>query len=382
MNHSGLLNVGRYILIIGLSLCASANAIAGSVLVTLKKSTVNDLKALGMTASESRPQEEVVVSMKNEGKTGVLILSWDTALKGVTDDIFIVQRDGEAVRYIGPHYKRAAPRSEDYIEIKAGEEKSAIVDVSAFYDMTKSGAYTIQFSSTSKESFDVISGKAGESEKIISSGETSYTSDKLNMWVSGIEDKNLLTQLSSTTTSPYAVIGSGKASFVGCSNTRVTQINQGLEASEQMASTAKGHLEKNNVNGSRQNRRYTEWFGQIGNRRYKSVRLNFGKIDEAIKSKPVSFYCDCDGTSAYAFVYPNRPYEIHLCDAFWRAPVVGTDSKGGTIIHELSHFTIVADTDDNVYGQAGARNLARTNPTAATQNADSHEYFAENTPPL
>ena len=62
--------------------------------------------------------------------------------------------------------------------------------------------------------------------------------------------------------------------------------------------------------------------------------------------------------------------------------LTGTDSKAGTLIHEMSHFTVVAGTDDYVYGQAGAKNLAITNPNNAVNNADNHEYFAENTPAL
>ncbi len=58
------------------------------------------------------------------------------------------------------------------------------------------------------------------------------------------------------------------------------------------------------------------------------------------------------------------------------------DSKGGTIIHEVSHFNAVAGTDDIVYGQSGAKSLAISDPNGATNNADSHEYFAENTPSL
>jgi peptidyl-Lys metalloendopeptidase len=81
-------------------------------------------------------------------------------------------------------------------------------------------------------------------------------------------------------------------------------------------------------------------------------------------------------------VYPTQPYKIYVCKAFWSAPLTGTDSKGGTLLHEMSHFDVVAGTDDNVYGQAGAANLAITNPDAAVQNADSHEYFGENTPAL
>jgi peptidyl-Lys metalloendopeptidase len=95
----------------------------------------------------------------------------------------------------------------------------------------------------------------------------------------------------------------------------------------------------------------------------------------------ITFDCKCK-QNYYAYVYPNQPYNIYLCRVFWQAPLSGTDSKAGTLIHEMSHFNVVAGTDDVVYGQTGARNLADTDPNAAITNADSHEYFAENTPPL
>jgi peptidyl-Lys metalloendopeptidase len=84
----------------------------------------------------------------------------------------------------------------------------------------------------------------------------------------------------------------------------------------------------------------------------------------------------------YAYVYPNQPYNIYLCRVFWTAPMTGTDSKAGTLIHEMSHFTVVAGTEDWAYGQTNAKALASSDPDRAVDNADNHEYFAENTPPL
>jgi len=46
----------------------------------------------------------------------------------------------------------------------------------------------------------------------------------------------------------------------------------------------------------------------------------------------------------------------------------------------MSHFTVVAGTDDWAYGQTAAAALAKSSPTKAVDNADSHEYFAENNP--
>jgi hypothetical protein len=62
--------------------------------------------------------------------------------------------------------------------------------------------------------------------------------------------------------------------------------------------------------------------------------------------------CGCD-EDYFAYVYPAQPYTIYVCNAFWTAPMTGTDSKGGTLLHEMSHFDIVAGTDDHVYGQSG-----------------------------
>ena len=98
-------------------------------------------------------------------------------------------------------------------------------------------------------------------------------------------------------------------------------------------------------------------------------------------TKPLTLDCGCK-KSYYAYVYANKPYVIYVCKAFWAAPLTGTDSKGGTLIHEMSHFSVVASTDDWAYGQAAAKSLAISDPAKALDNADSHEYFAENTPTL
>ncbi len=48
----------------------------------------------------------------------------------------------------------------------------------------------------------------------------------------------------------------------------------------------------------------------------------------------------------------------------------------------MSHFNVVAGTDDWAYGQTACKSLATRAPKKAIDNADSHEYFAENTPSL
>ena len=52
----------------------------------------------------------------------------------------------------------------------------------------------------------------------------------------------------------------------------------------------------------------------------------------------------------------------------------------GTLVHEASHFTLNGGTKDAAYGQDSCKDLAISDPATAILNADSHEYFAENTP--
>ena len=132
------------------------------------------------------------------------------------------------------------------------------------------------------------------------------------------------------------------------------------------------------LNGSSGDR-YNSWFGSYSSSRHNTVSGNFDSIKDALDNKPLTFDCSCN-QSYFAYVYPNQPYKVYFCKAFWNARETGTDSRGGTIIHEMSHFNAVAGTDDVVYGQSGARALAISNPNDAVKNADSHEYFAENNP--
>jgi peptidyl-Lys metalloendopeptidase len=141
---------------------------------------------------------------------------------------------------------------------------------------------------------------------------------------------------------------------------------------------AKGYLNTGTV-GSR----YTTWFGAYTSARYATAQQHFASIDSAMDQNAgqIKINCGCS-QNYYAYVYPTRPYEIFVCRVFWSAPLTGTDSKAGTLVHEMSHFNVTAGTDDHVYGQSGAKSLAISDPAAALDNADNHEYFAENNPKL
>lgn len=304
----------------------------------------------------------VSVTFKNEGKTPAKILKWYTPYDDVEESLFAITRDGSPVAYIGAMYKRAAPTAGDYVTLRSGESFTRTVDLRAYYDLSVSGGYSIQYHVSA---WNLRSEKATLLKR-----DDTLSSNQLGMSLEG-----RATDLSGRTITPDVVTGS--TSFTTCTTTQQSSLITARSQASTYAANASAYL-----NAGTQGSRYTTWFGVYNLTRYNTVKSNFTAILSAMDTQSVTFNCKCKKTNTYAYVYANQPYTIYLCGAFWAAPMTGTDSKGGTLIHEMSHFTVVAGTNDYAYGQTNAKNLALSNPTNAVANADNHEYFAENTPAL
>jgi peptidyl-Lys metalloendopeptidase len=303
-------------------------------------------------------------SIGNRSARAVHVLSYQTPLGGIEDDVFEVTLNGKPVQYIGRHYKRPLPQAGDYVELAPGTLHSVEVDLTAYYEMKSAGAYRIAYHGALSEvvvgDFDAQS-KARAAEGLVHSAEVTVFVDGAHVTEAPDVEEKLFAK-------------AGSVSFVGCSNTQANSITSAVSGARSYSENAKGYLNAGTVGP-----RYTTWFGTYSSNNYNTVKSHFAKIDDAMDNKPLAFYCDCSN-SAYAYVYPSDPYKVHLCNAFWSAPTTGTDSKAGTIIHEVSHFNVVAGTNDNAYGQTACKRLAQQNPKRAIGNADSHEYFAENKP--
>jgi peptidyl-Lys metalloendopeptidase len=308
--------------------------------------------------------DDVVVhfTLRNDSAEDLYVLSWQTPLKGVQGNLFDVRRDGEPVGYTGRLYKRAKPTTADFIRIPAGGSVSADVELSSVYDMSRTGEYSIQY-------------RVPVREVLRQTGAKAAGSIESNVASLGIERESALEPLPAEITAG----GSDKylaPGYVSCSSSRQSTLVSALSNAESMSLRAKNYLLGIPSASRSTNAAYKTWFGTYTSSRWSTVQTHYNNIYSAFNTKRVTFYCDCTDSS-YAYVYSNRPYEIHLCGAFWNAPMTGTDSKAGTLIHEMSHFSIVAGTGDYAYGQTACKNLAISNPTNATRNADNHEYFAE-----
>ncbi|MEC5161049.1 MULTISPECIES: M35 family metallo-endopeptidase [unclassified Janthinobacterium] len=345
--------------VVAAAVCFSASAASNGVVASISM----DKQSLGNT-------DDVVVrvTMTNTSAAPQYVLKWHTPFAAIEESLFDVTRDGVQVPYEGKHVKRAAPTSADYFVLQPGKSHTATVELSSLYNMSVTGNYSIRFATKSYSLFS--KGEARERAGDDKQADT-LQSEPLAVWVEGNLPRGTSTQKAAPS---YELAGS--LSFSQCTTSQQTTVSSAIAAAKTMASAGDAYMAAGNTGT-----RYTKWFGVNNSTRYTTVKSHFAAIKDALNNKAVTVDCGCK-ESYFAYVYPTQPYKIYVCNAFWGAPMSGTDSKGGTLVHEMSHFNVVAATDDWAYGQSAAASLAISDPAKATDNADSHEYFGENTPAL
>jgi peptidyl-Lys metalloendopeptidase len=252
-----------------------------------------------------------------------------------------------------------APTDRDYLTLKPGESVSGIASLWDNYDLSVSGTYLVQYKT------EVLS---RDSDRAVA------FSNVLFLDIEGreppldpddVEEDGPITK----------IVNGSNEKWKSCSDSEKNDLVTARQHALNYADDSYDYL----VAGTSTSR-YTTWFGANDSSRYGTVREHFRKIRNAMDNETFKFFCNCNKNNAYAFVRPRQEYKIHLCPPYWSAPMTGTDSKAGTLVHEVSHFRVVADTDDIQYGPTAAAQLASSNPGDAIRNADSHEYFAEATP--
>jgi peptidyl-Lys metalloendopeptidase len=362
----------RWTLSLAAALAATTFAHAGDLRVSVSSPRAN------VAATQD---VDITVLYQNTGRQTIYLNKWFAQAGELREPMFEVTRDGKAVDYVGAIVKRRAPTIADMIALAPGETLTRSFKVSEVYDMRESGQYSIRFNADAERVQAVTQrdrmGLLSVGTAAADSGEV-LTSNSASLWVEGRSNK--LVQAADHSRVQALLSGRVTASSVSygsnCSTTQRSSISAGVTQASAYANESTSYL-SGTPSGTP---RYTTWFGKYSLTNWNTAKSHFVNIKGALDTKPLVFDCGCTETGTFAYVYPNQPYKIYLCGAFWSAPTKGTDSKGGTLIHELSHFTVIAGTQDNVYGQTGAKNLAKTNPTKALNNADNHEYFAENNP--
>ncbi|MCE4536648.1 M35 family metallo-endopeptidase [Pelomonas sp. P7] len=308
----------------------------------------------------------VDVAVTNLCRVPVQVLRWQLPSDAMSGALFTVTRDDRPVRYTGPVVKRAPPTAKDYVQIAAGATLNYQVELTGQYDFSRNGRYAIEFHSDR--------GTHGSGAQALHSATAAY------LWAEGrnerLESANA-DDAAALAAAPTATAAAASISYTGaCTSSQKSTLAQAVTAATDYSASSATYLSGT----PSATPRYTSWFGAYTQTRWNTAKDHFVKARNAFQTAALTLDCSCKDSGTYAYVYPTQPYKIYVCGAFWSAPMTGTDSKGGTLVHEMMHFNVVASTDDWAYGQSAALSLAQSNPTKALDNSDNHEYFAENNP--
>jgi peptidyl-Lys metalloendopeptidase len=306
---------------------------------------------------------------RNTSSSTVNVLSRDLPRARQSGAILAMTRDGAPVPYRGKMVKYAAPTAADYIRIPAGGTYGVTVDLADDYDLSRPGTYTVALASTQVRAMRGATAALQDTVRV----EVGRGTVRTDIGIRG-SGKPFGTSVAPTSTervqtaAGYAVT----IAYRGCSSSEKSALKQAVSDAAQFSGKSDAWIAANPTGGGT----YLTWFGSYNSSRFAHVTSEYSHITNELTSKALTLDCTSND-SAYAYVYPDDPYVIYLCRAYWPAPARGYDSKAGTLIHESSHFTVNGGTDDHVYGRTAAKQLAKSNPGNAVDNADNYEYFAE-----
>jgi peptidyl-Lys metalloendopeptidase len=355
-NNSAVVPVLALGFLVGCSNGASPEADTGSAVVDPDGRAALHV-SLRMDRSEyvsERPLAHLTV--KNVSPNPQRILAWATPLGGDDANFLNVSVDGRPVRYVGRLYRRLPPTEADYIELLPGESREADFDVSALYDLSQAGRYSLQL----KELY------VGPAMRL-----------RGDVTLAIFVQREKRTAIEETIQRPLGTPAAGGTTFAGCSAAQQSVLLQSRTNALLLAKIGHDNLARATLADAQSSGWRSRWFGTYDTDRYNTVVSRFAAIRSSLDSRSIDFLCDCNVAGAFAFVRISEPFKIHLCPAFWSSPPLGFSSRAGTVLHEMSHFLQVAATDDIANTIPDSEALARNNPALAIRNADSYTFYAE-----
>ncbi|ELU38680.1 hypothetical protein AG1IA_07291 [Rhizoctonia solani AG-1 IA] len=321
------------------------------ILVTLcgRVSTTRDLLlSLSVPNSAVSINELLVTSIvTNTGDHSLRLLNDPrTVLSHLPTRVFHISRGNITPDFTGlivhysPDYVVQKNNSDDFTFLDPGQTYERIHSLAGVYNFTGTGPGEYQI-----ESYDSFYHVDNSGKIVIVKAETNSTRFKIS---GGL--------VQSRKTAPNRFNSFAQSTQMlqsGCTIDQQNVISEAATYADQYISNALTYLQS--INGYTP--RHGAWFGAYGPQLVETVKFHYANMVGRAMVTAYDCMPDSCRDGAVAYVWPQH------------------NSKAGTIIHELSHFT---GTVDHVYGEVGSLDLARSSPSLAIGNADSHMYFAEN----
>ncbi|KAJ6533465.1 peptidyl-Lys metalloendopeptidase [Mycena sp. CBHHK59/15] len=325
----------------------------------------------GLSLSISGPSD--VTSVSSLQVTATLVNTGDVELKLLndprtvlhtfeTDTFTITDSTGASPAFTGAFVKYVPERvlaqgaESSFTVLAPGASVEITHDLSKAYNFTSSGSGTYDISASNKLQY--VDPATNKLATIYADAADAHTTS-----VSG--------ELAIARRSQFAK----RIAYQSCSSSEKTQLVNAAAAAQSYVDAAKAYLTSTTTSSTR----WVTWFGTFTTAHHTTVLSHYTKMS-ADAYADYTYDCSCTDSDTYAYVFADEFGTIYLCGVFWEVATTGTDSQGGTLVHESSHFLVTGSTQDYAYGQTAAKALAKSNTAEAIENADSHEYFAENNP--
>ena len=332
-------------------------------------------------STESAPECKVIIT--NSEDKDYCLLRRHTPLEGLMSDIFRVKftesGNVKIIPYNGILLKRGPPTDEEYVPIKAKSSKEEKINLSHAYLINFPGIHTVQLKMSLKFYEDKFSGTHFVQKVDSNTAQFTITDEEQN----GVVNKSRrepdgapLYKIPTSSNPP----GPKSPKLVG--NYPNPRDEGETEHAYKLAYSA---IEKSIPSTTENPELYKEWFGDpytpTAKSNYTTMKSTMEKTEFTLHACPTKEENkNTPETSYHGFTYRDGS-TIYLGDLYFDADLEGTDSKMGTIVHEMSHSAAgtkdVEQDGDYVYGQEECQKLAMDHPELAIINADNHEYFSE-----
>ncbi|KAL9964384.1 hypothetical protein ACROYT_G028016 [Oculina patagonica] len=333
--------------------------------------------------TEPRRKLNANSKLKNEGQQDFSVLKWRTPLVQLTSDCLSVTRNGKKIPYDGISIKRSTPGPDQFVLVAVGQTVSSTFEVSEGYDMSKAGTYSIAVDTYIEYAIGSVKGmnepgKPGIPIKInhLSSPSVSFQvagrkagHETLGQRARALEKKQKRT----------VVVGNFQKRS-GSLNVPLDPVVEGNAAQKKL--TKEDHraaylyiASAISDLGSSPDRVRT-WFGTTS----ADFLIEKFRVMEILLRSDTITYVHGGGKCQYnwyAYTYKGSR-KVYLCGLFERSLSLSRsryDSRMGTIVHELAHA--LAYMDDIAYGISNCKQLAKSAPHRAANNADSYCYFVD-----
>lgn len=309
-------------------------------------------------------------TITNTHKENLYLLKRGTPLEGlVTDFVTIIRDEKSKIRYDGIIIRSRATYSQDeFVLLEAGSSLTTAVDLTSAYPFHIAADYAISLACVVAY---YTEDKNVSKAKLIHSPLKSPV-ETIKVYKHYKEPIKTVGQLSRQTKSRLpsehfkGSSASGPIPPVIRGDLNEEETKKAFSIAFQKVQRAIGYVDSNPQH-------YKEWFGDAEKA---EVKRFYQAIKNSMLTSHYTFQFDGNADEhIYAYTHYGST-TIYLCGMYKKAPLdSGSDTKYGTMVHELSHA--VDYTEDIDYGQANSEQLAENDPDDAAYNADNYEYFVE-----